>query len=146
MQHAIAAVSLLVRDYDEAIAFYTKCLDFELVEDTPLGAGKRWVLLSPPGARETRLLLAQASTSEQDLCVGEQAGGRVFLFLHVDDFDARYAAMRARGVRFLEQPRHEPYGTVAVFEDLYGNRWDLLQPAPKAAREPKPDPVPLRSV
>ena len=131
MQHAIAAIALLVRDYDEAIAFYTGCLDFELVEDTPLGAGKRWILVSPPGARETRLLLALASTAEQDVCVGEQAGGRVFLFLHVDDFYERYNAMRARGVRFLEWPREEPYGTVAVFEDLYGNRWDLLQPARK---------------
>jgi catechol 2,3-dioxygenase-like lactoylglutathione lyase family enzyme len=140
MQHAIAAVALLVRDYDEAIAFYTRCLDFELVQDTPLGAGKRWVLLAPPGSRETRLLLAQATTAEQDLHVGEQGGGRVFLFLHVDDFHARYAAMRARGVRFLEPPREEPYGTVAVFEDLYGNKWDLLQP-----RE-KPAAVPLRQV
>jgi catechol 2,3-dioxygenase-like lactoylglutathione lyase family enzyme len=127
MQHAIAAIALLVRDYDEAIAFYTQCLDFELVEDTPLGAGKRWVLVSPPGARETRLLLALASTSEQDASVGEQAGGRVFLFLQVDD----YKVMRARGVRFLEWPREEAYGTVAVFEDIYGNRWDLLQPAKK---------------
>ncbi|HUA81842.1 MAG TPA: VOC family protein [Dyella sp.] len=128
MQHTIAAIALLVRDYDEAIAFFTECLDFELVEDTPLGGGKRWVLVSPPGARETRLLLAQASTSAQDVCIGEQAGGRVFLFLHVDDFYARYEAMRSRGVRFLERPREEPYGTVAVFEDLYGNKWDLLQP------------------
>ena len=128
MQHAIAAIALLVRDYDEAIAFYTQCLDFELIEDTPLGAGKRWVLVCPPGARETRLLLALASTSEQDACVGEQAGGRVFLFLQVDDFYERYKSMRDRGVRFLEWPREEPYGTVAVFEDLYGNRWDLLQP------------------
>jgi catechol 2,3-dioxygenase-like lactoylglutathione lyase family enzyme len=131
MEHAIAAVALLVRDYDEAIAFYTECLDFELVEDTPLGKGKRWVLVSPPGAKETRLLLALASNSEQDTCVGEQAGGRVFLFLRVDDFYARYNIMRSRGVRFLEQPREESYGTVAVFEDLYGNRWDLLRPAKK---------------
>lgn len=128
MQHAIAAVALLVRDYDEAIAFYTGCLDFELIEDTPLGDGKRWVLVAPPGASETRLLLALASSSEQDVCVGEQAGGRVFLFLRVDDFYARYEVMRSRGVRFLEWPREEPYGTVAVFEDLYGNKWDLLQP------------------
>ncbi|GGA07274.1 VOC family protein [Dyella caseinilytica] len=128
MQHAIAAIALLVRDYDEAIAFYTGCLDFELIEDTPLGGGKRWVLVSPPGARETRLLLAQASNAEQDASVGEQAGGRVFLFLRVDDFYARYEAMRSRGVRFLESPREEAYATVAVFEDLYGNKWDLLQP------------------
>jgi catechol 2,3-dioxygenase-like lactoylglutathione lyase family enzyme len=129
MEHAIAAVALLVRDYDEAIAFYTQCLDFELIEDTPLEKGKRWVLVSPPGAKETRLLLAQAGNSEQDACVGEQGGGRVFLFLRVDDFYERYNVMRSRGVRFLEQPRHESYGIVAVFEDLYGNRWDLLQPA-----------------
>jgi catechol 2,3-dioxygenase-like lactoylglutathione lyase family enzyme len=128
MQHTIAAIALLVRDYDEAIDFYTRCLDFELIEDTPMGGGKRWVLVSPPGARETRLLLARASTSEQDACVGEQGGGRVFLFLHVDDFYARYEAMRMRGVHFLGRPREEPYGIVAVFEDLYGNRWDLLQP------------------
>ena len=128
MKHIIAAVTLLVRDYDEAIAFYTGCLDFELVEDTPMGGGKRWVLVAPPGASETRLLLARAATSEQDVCVGEQAAGRVFLVLYVDDFRARYETMRVRGVRFLERPREEPYGTVAVFEDLYGNRWDLLQP------------------
>ncbi|WP_233843285.1 VOC family protein [Dyella sp. 2HG41-7] len=138
MQHTIAAIALLVRDYDEAIAFYTDCLDFELIEDTPMGGGKRWVLVAPPGARETQLLLAQASTSEQDLCVGEQAGGRVFLFLHVDDFYARYAAMRSKGVRFLETPREEPYGTVAVFEDLYGNKWDLLQPRTQPASNTVP--------
>jgi catechol 2,3-dioxygenase-like lactoylglutathione lyase family enzyme len=128
MHHTIAAITLLVRDYDEAIAFYTQCLDFELVEDTLLDGDKRRVLLAPPGSRETRLLLARASTAEQDACVGEQGGGRVFLFLHVDDFYSRYEAMRSRGVRFLEWPREESYGTVAVFEDLYGNKWDLLQP------------------
>lgn len=136
MQHAIAAIALLVRDYDEAIAFYAQCLDFELIQDTPLGGGKRWVLMAPPGSRETRLLLALASTAEQDVCVGEQGGGRVFLFLHVDDFYARYALMRSRGVRFLEQPREEPYGTVAVFEDLYGNKWDLLQPRTPSSSSP----------
>jgi catechol 2,3-dioxygenase-like lactoylglutathione lyase family enzyme len=128
MKHAIAAIALLVRDYDEAIAFYTRCLDFELIEDAPLGQDKRRVLLAPPGSTEARLWLALAGTREQDACVGEQAGGGVFLFLHVDDFYARYEAMRLRGVRFLERPREEPYGTVAVFEDLYGNKWDLLQP------------------
>lgn len=133
MEHAIAAVALLVRDYDEAIAFYTECLDFELVEDTPLGKGRRWVLVSPPGAKETRLLLALASNGEQDASVGEQAAGRVFLFLQVDDFFARYHVMRSRGVRFLEEPRKESYGMVAVFEDLYGNRWDLLQPSIKVS-------------
>ncbi|GLQ97153.1 VOC family protein [Dyella mobilis] len=128
MQHAIAAVALLVRDYDEAIAFYTGCLDFQLVEDVLQDDGRRWVLVSPPGGSQTRLLLSLASTAEQDACVGEQGGGRVFLFLHVDDFYARYRIMSERGVRFLERPREEPYGTVAVFEDLYGNRWDLMQP------------------
>lgn len=140
MHHTIAAITLLVRDYDEAIAFYTGCLDFELIEDTSLGGGKRWVLVAPPGSSETRLLLACASTAGQDACVGEQAGGRVFLFLHVDDFYARYEVMRARGVRFLEPPREESYGIVAVFEDLYGNKWDLLQP------RMKPLPASLRSV
>lgn len=128
MRHAIGAISLLVRDYDEAIGYYTQCLSFELIEDTPLGGGKRWVVLAPPGARETRLLLARADTPEQQASVGHQAGGRVFLFLHVDDFHARHEAMLASGVTFCEAPREEPYGTVAVFEDLYGNRWDLLQP------------------
>ncbi|GGA20763.1 hypothetical protein GCM10010981_06060 [Dyella nitratireducens] len=136
MHHTIAAVALLVHDYDEAIAFYTGCLDFELIEDTPLGGGKRWVLVAPPGSHETRLLLARASTGGQDAYVGEQGGGRVFLFLHVDDFYARYEAMRSRGVRFLELPREEPYGIVAVFEDLYGNKWDLLQPRVKPAPAP----------
>ncbi|HVY98714.1 MAG TPA: VOC family protein [Dongiaceae bacterium] len=128
MRHAIGAVALMVRDYDEAIAWYVRRLAFEVVEDTPLGGGKRWVLLSPPGSSGARLLLARACGPEQSARVGDQAGGRVFLLLHVDDFRARHAAMLAQGVRFLEQPREEPYGTVAVFEDLYGNRWDLLQP------------------
>ena len=134
MQHSLGALALLVRDYDEAIAWYTRCLAFELVEDEPRGEGKpqseikRWVLLAPPGPGEkTRLLLARAVTPEQQASVGHQAGGRVFLFLQVDDLAARYAAMRASGVHFCELPREEAYGTVAVFEDLYGNRWDLLQ-------------------
>lgn len=128
MQHSLGAITLVVRDYDEAIAWYTRCLSFELVEDEPRG-DKRWVVLAPSGTGEkTRLLLARAATPEQQACVGNQTGGRVFLFLHVDDFAARYAAMRASGVTFREPPREEPYATVAVFEDLYGNRWDLLQP------------------
>ena len=124
------AASLLVRDYDEAIAWYTRTLGFTLVEDTPLGAGKRWVLIAPPGSRETRLLLAQAKNDTERASIGHQAGGRVFLFLHTDDFARDHAAMLARGVKFHEAPRHEPYGTVAVFEDLSGNKWDLLQLSP----------------
>ena len=129
MKQYLGAVALLVRDYDEAIAFYTEQLHFRLLEDTPMAPGKRWVLLAPPGAAETRLLLAQASTAQEEQHVGQQAGGRVFLFLHTDDFWRDYHAMQARGVRFLEEPRREAYGTVAVFEDLYGTRWDLLEPA-----------------
>lgn len=127
MRQVIAALALLVRDYDEAIAFYTSALGFELIEDTRLGGGKRWVRVAPKGGAGTCLLLAQADGPEQTARVGDQAGGRVFLFLHTDDFWRDHAAMLARGVRFLEPPREERYGTVAVFEDLYGNRWDLLQ-------------------
>lgn len=129
MKQHIAAMALLVRDYDEAIDFYTSKLRFVLVEDTPLGAGKRWVVLAPPDAKETRLLLAKAADERQRARVGDQAAGRVFLFLHTDDFWRDYRAMKARGVTFCEAPRQESYGTVAVFEDLYGNRWDLLEPA-----------------
>lgn len=127
MQQKIGYVALMVRDYDEAIAYYTQKLGFALVEDSPLEDGKRWVLLAPPGSRETCLLLAKAATPEQGNRVGDQAGGRVFLFLHTDDFWRDYREMAARGVKFCEAPREETYGTVAVFEDLYGNRWDLLE-------------------
>jgi catechol 2,3-dioxygenase-like lactoylglutathione lyase family enzyme len=127
VRQRLAHVALLVREYDEAIAFFTQALRFRLVQDTDLGGGKRWVLVAPPGASETALLLARAATPEQAAGVGSQAGGRVFLFLHTDDFQRDYDEMRSRGVRFVEEPRHEPYGTVAVFLDLYGNRWDLLQ-------------------
>jgi catechol 2,3-dioxygenase-like lactoylglutathione lyase family enzyme len=127
MKQHVGGVCLLVRDYDEAKAYYVDKLGFQLAEDTPLSGGKRWVLLAPPGSRETRLLLAQASGPEQSARVGDQAGGRVFLLLHTDDFWRDFQAFRARGVTFCEEPRHEAYGTVAVFEDLYGNRWDLLQ-------------------
>ncbi|GGF40962.1 hypothetical protein GCM10011611_54250 [Aliidongia dinghuensis] len=127
MRQHIGAIALVVTDYDEAIAFYRDKLGFTLVEDTALGPDKRWVQLAPPGSRETRLLLAKAATPAQAAHVGDQTGGRVFLFLHTDDFDRDHARMLAAGVRFLEAPRREPYGTVAVFEDLYGNRWDLLQ-------------------
>jgi catechol 2,3-dioxygenase-like lactoylglutathione lyase family enzyme len=125
---AVAAVTLLVRDYDEAIAWYTQVLGFDLVEDTPMGAQKRWVLVAPPGGSGAGLLLAEAASPEQTARIGDQTGGRVFLFLHTDDFSADYARMRTQGVVFREAPRHEAYGTVAVFADLYGNLWDLLQP------------------
>jgi lactoylglutathione lyase len=123
----LGAIALVVRDYDEAIAYFTDCLGFELVEDSPQGPDKRWVVVAPPGSQETRLLLARAVDPRQMQAVGNQSGGRVFLFLETEDFHASYEAMRTRGVRFCEAPREEAYGTVAVFEDLYGNRWDLLQ-------------------
>ena len=125
---SLAAVALLVDDYDEALAFFTGALGFTLVEDSPLGSGKRWVVVAPPGSRGTSLLLARA-TREQESRVGDQAGGRVFLFLETDDFARDHAAMRGRGVEFTEAPRQEAYGTVAVFQDLYGNKWDLLERA-----------------
>jgi catechol 2,3-dioxygenase-like lactoylglutathione lyase family enzyme len=128
VRQQIGAIALLVRDYDEAIAFYVGKLGFDLVEDTALGPGKRWVLVAPPGSAETRLLLAKAATPEQASRIGDQTGGRVFLFLNTDDFRRDYERLRGLGVHFREEPRTEPYGTVAVFEDLYGNRWDLLQP------------------
>jgi catechol 2,3-dioxygenase-like lactoylglutathione lyase family enzyme len=127
MPSLIGHVALLVREYDEAIAYFTDKLGFELLEDTPLGDGKRWVLVTPPGANGTSLLLAKAATPEQVALIGGQAGGRVFLFLHTDDFWRDFRAMQSRGVAFKESPRAEPYGTVAVFEDLYGNKWDLIQ-------------------
>lgn len=123
----LACVTVVVRDYDEAVAYYAACLGFEVIEDTPLEGGKRWVVVRPRGGG-TSLLLARAATPQQDDRVGDQTGGRVFLFLHTDDFRRDFEALRARGVRFLEEPRRESYGTVAVFEDLYGNRWDLLEP------------------
>ena len=123
----IANVSLLVRDYDEAIAFYTTKLGFELLEDTPLAEGKRWVQVAPRQHNGTALLLAKASNTQQLSAVGEQCGGRVWLFLQTDDFWRDYHAMRAAGVEFTEQPRQEAYATVVVFTDLYGNKWDLLQ-------------------
>ncbi|MEU9981615.1 VOC family protein [Streptomyces sp. NPDC050856] len=126
----IALVTLVVRDYDEAIAFYTGPLGFVLAEDSPRGDGSRWVVVRPRGATAgTGLLLARARDAVQEAGVGAQAGGRLGFFLYTEDFAGDRARMLAGGVRFLEEPRHEPYGTVAVFEDLYGNRWDLLQPA-----------------
>jgi catechol 2,3-dioxygenase-like lactoylglutathione lyase family enzyme len=128
MPQSIGYVALVVREYDEAIEFFAGALGFEVVEDTGLGEGKRWVLVRPRGSGGTCLLLARAATPEQAARVGDQTGGRVGFFLHTDDFRRDYDALRARGVRFREEPREEEYGTVAVFEDLYGNRWDLLQP------------------
>ena len=125
---SLARVALLVREYDEAIAWFTGALGFTLVEDTPMSATKRWVVVAPPGAREAALLLARAANEEQRAAVGNQGGGRVFLFLHTNDFARDYDAWRSRGVRFMEQPREEAYGRVVVFEDLYGNKWDLIEP------------------
>jgi catechol 2,3-dioxygenase-like lactoylglutathione lyase family enzyme len=126
----IALVTLVVDDYDEAIRFYTEALGFRLSEDTPRPDGSRWVVVEPSGEwQRTGLLLARAKGEAQRARVGDQTGGRVGFFLHTDDFARDHARMRAAGVTFLEEPRNEPYGTVAVFQDLYGNRWDLLQPA-----------------
>jgi len=131
MAQTLGYVALVVRDYDEALAFFTQALGFTVIEDTVaqdrLGKDKRWVLVSPPNSRGTSLLLARASTPEEASRIGNQTGGRVFLFLHTDDFWRDYREMTARGVKFREAPRHEAYGTVAVFEDLYGNKWDLLE-------------------
>ena len=137
MKQNIGCVSLLVRDYDEAIAYYTGVLGFRLVQDDAVAVGKRWVLVAPVGAPDGGLLLAKVKNEEERNAVGRQAGGRVFLFLHTDDFWRDYRVFLERGVRFAESPREEAYGTVAVFEDLYGNRWDLLQ---MKRTEPKTSP------
>ena len=128
MKNSIALVSLVVRDYDEAIRFFIDALQFELIEDTPMGEGRRWVVVSPPGSPGIGILLAKAVTPEQETRIGNQTGGRVFLFLHTDDFSSAYHHMKSYGVHFNEEPRSEPYGKVAVFLDLYGNRWDLIEP------------------
>lgn len=130
MTQTIATIALVVADYDDAIAFYRDRVGFSLVQDTELSEGKRWVILAPPGGAGARLLLARAEGRDQEAVIGRQAGGRVMLFLETDDFDADHQRMRAAGVTFLEAPRHEPYGSVAVFADLYGNKWDLIQPRP----------------
>lgn len=133
MKQSIGQIALVVRDYDEAIAFYTTTLGFTLVEDTHIAAqDKRWVVVAPPGATESRILLARAVGDEQSSRIGSQTGGRVFLFLFTDDFWRDYASYRAKGVVFVREPKEEPYGTVAVFRDLYGNLWDLLQPAQRS--------------
>lgn len=128
MNQAIIHIALLVREYDEAIAFYTKKLNFSLIEDTyQPEQDKRWVVVAPPGGSGTTLLLARASRPEQEPFIGNQTGGRVFLFLHTDDFWRDYHTMRANGIQFIREPKEAEYGTVAVFADLYGNLWDLLQ-------------------
>jgi catechol 2,3-dioxygenase-like lactoylglutathione lyase family enzyme len=128
---SVGLVSVLVRDYDEAIAFYVDVLGFTLVEDTPVpNQGKRWVVVAPQGSNGTQILLARASDDAQLSCIGHQTGGRVFLFLYTDDFARDYAAYQRRGVQFVRGKVTEPYGTVAVFKDLYGNLWDLIERAP----------------
>lgn len=135
MLQTIGHITLVVRDYDEAIAFFTKILCFEVIKDSPSkdsqGRPKRWVLVAPPappGSRATQILLAKASNQEEASRIGNQTGGRVFLFLHTDDFWRDYNAMRRKGVKFVREPKQEEYGRVAVFEDLYGNQWDLMEP------------------
>lgn len=129
MKQSVALVSLVVRDYDEAIQFYVGKLGFALIEDTEVPEqAKRWVVVAPPGANESRLLLARASTPEQQRYIGNQTGGRVFLFLRTDDFWRDYESYKERGIEFVREPRDEPYGTVTVFKDIYGNLWDLIGP------------------
>jgi catechol 2,3-dioxygenase-like lactoylglutathione lyase family enzyme len=128
MKQRIAHIALVVNDYDEAIQFYTEKLNFKLIEDTKIADTKRWVLLAPPGAKECCLLLAKAADDKQRACVGNQTGGRVFLFLFTDDFRRDYDKMISKGIHFVRPPKQEEYGMVAVFEDLYGNLWDLLEP------------------
>ncbi len=125
----LSAISILVADYDEAIAWYCSKLDFELIVDTPMGGGKRWVVVAPNAEAQTRIILAKASGSEQIALIGRQMGGRVGFFLQTDAFDDTYARMVEAGVVFREEPRSEAYGKVVVFEDCYGNGWDLIQPA-----------------
>lgn len=129
MRQRIAHIALVVRDYDEAIDFYTNKLNFHLIEDTPLTEEKRWVLVAPSGAKECCLLLARAANEQQALSIGNQTGGRVFLFLYTDDFWRDYNNMIAKNIHFVRPPKQEEYGMVAVFEDLYGNQWDLLEPS-----------------
>jgi catechol 2,3-dioxygenase-like lactoylglutathione lyase family enzyme len=128
MKQQLALVGLVVNDYDEAISFYTQKLRFTLVEDTVVSATKRWVVLLPPGSNGCGILLAKAANPEQQSRVGNQTGGRVFLFLHTDDFWRDYHNLQAAGVEFTREPANEPYGTVSVFKDLYGNLWDLIEP------------------
>jgi len=135
MKQTLALISLVVRDYDEAISFFVGALGFRLVEDSYVPEqDKRWVVVAPPGASETQLLLARASNPEQEAHIGNQTGGRVFLFLYTDDFWRDYEAYRAKGVEFVREPVKQPYGTVAVFRDICGNQWDLLEPTAEHLR------------
>lgn len=129
MKQQIAHIALVVRDYDEAIEFYTKKLQFTLIEDTVLSETKRWVLIAPNGSDGCRLLLAKAATDEQKSRIGNQTGGRVFLFLHTDNFARDYQNLQDQGITIVREPSVEPYGTVAVFADLYGNLWDMIEPS-----------------
>ena len=129
MTQSIAHVTLIVRNYDEALHFFTQKLGFQLLQDAPLPGNKRWLLVAPPNSAGAALLLAEAATPEQSQSIGNQSAGRVFLFLHTDNFWRDYHLYQSSGVCFLESPREELYGTVAVFEDLYGNKWDLIQPS-----------------
>jgi catechol 2,3-dioxygenase-like lactoylglutathione lyase family enzyme len=128
VSRAITLVTLVVREYDEAVSFFTDGLRFAVAEDRPVGEGKRWVVVTPPGSAGASLLLARAATTEQRAHVGNQTGGRVAFFLETSDFWGDYRHMQSRGIKFTEEPRDEPYATVVVFLDLYGNKWDLLQP------------------
>ena len=127
-EQRIGHIALVVKEYDEAIQFYTQKLNFRVIEDTRLTETKRWVLIAPPGAKECCLLLAKAGDEKQRNSIGNQTGGRVFLFLYTDNFQKDYGEMVERGINFIRLPTEEEYGTVAVFEDLYGNLWDLIQP------------------
>ena len=139
MQQRIAHIALVVKDYDEAIEFYTKKLNFTLVEDTVLSETKRWVIIRPPGSEETGLLLAKAANEEQKSRIGNQAGGRVFLFLFTDDFWRDYKRLTEQDIKFVRGPVEEEFGTVAVFEDLYGNLWDMIQPSASINYQKNPD-------
>ena len=132
MKQHLAMVAIIVRDYDEAILYYTKTLSFILVEDTVLSESKRWVIISPPGSSGCNLLLAKAANEEQKSHIGNQTGGRVFLFLYTDDFWRDYKDLQEKGVDFVREPSSETYGTVSVFKDLYGNLWDLIEPKNKS--------------
>ena len=134
MKQSIGQISIVVREYDEAIAFYVGTLGFTLIEDTYIASqDKRWVIVAPAGSTESRLLLARASNDEQASRIGNQTGGRVFLFLFTDDFWRDFRNYQGKGVAFIREPKEEPYGTVAVFQDLYGNQWDLLEPSEKVS-------------
>lgn len=131
MTQHLAHIAIVVKDYDEAIKFYVQKLGFTLIEDTTLSESKRWVKVSPPGAKECSLLLAKAANKEQEKSIGNQTGGRVFLFLYTDDFWRDYETYKRNNIHFVREPVKEEYGTVAVFEDLYGNLWDLIEPIKK---------------